>query len=77
MFTDDPSPSVAATFELFSNADAVFGMHGAGLANAVFVPPGGHLIEVMLPEKHARYFEHLANANGLVYHGIALEGTGL
>ena len=52
-------------------------MHGAGLANLVFCPVGTHAVEFSLPEAHAQYFRHVAASNGLHYHRVVLEGTGL
>ena len=78
VFSDDPTPPVEATFALFSRADVVIGVHGAGLANAVLMRAGGHLVEYVLPERHARYYEHLAASNELAYHQIGLgAGKGL
>jgi hypothetical protein len=77
IFSDDPCPTAAQGFELFSRAAVVIGLHGAGLANAVLMMAGGHLVEFALPEPHAQYYAHLADANDLVYHKVQLNGTGL
>lgn len=34
-------------------------VHGAGLANAVFMAEGKHVIELTLPEPHAHYYSHM------------------
>jgi capsular polysaccharide biosynthesis protein len=55
VFTDSPrSPPARAAFELFASAAAVVGTHGAGLANVVVCPPGTAVLELALPEEHAR-----------------------
>jgi hypothetical protein len=38
---------------------------------------GGHLVEFALPEPHAQYYGHLAEANDLWYHKVQLHGTAL
>ena len=43
------------------------GMHGAGLANAVFCPQGSHLVEIALPEPGTQCYAHLAAAMHLTY----------
>lgn len=40
---------VARQIELFSTAEVVLGLHGAGLANFVFAPPGATLVELQPP----------------------------
>jgi hypothetical protein len=38
--------SIREQIDLFAEAEAVLGVHGAGLTNAVFAPSGAHLIEL-------------------------------
>ncbi|XP_020398914.1 beta-1,2-xylosyltransferase XYXT1 isoform X2 [Zea mays] len=61
---------VAAFAELVNTCDAVVGVHGAGLTNMVFLPPGGVVIQV-LPlgplEFVASYFRGPARDMGLSY----------
>ena len=45
--------TVQEQIALFAEAEAVIGVHGAGLANAVFSPPGTLLIELQSPELYA------------------------
>lgn len=78
VFSDKPAtPPLTTTLELFSRADLVVGVHGAGLANAVVMPEGGRLIEITLPEPHARYYRHLARCNDLTYTAVQLQGSAL
>ena len=58
-FRDDPSPPAAEALRLFSACDVVVAVHGAGLANAVFMAEGKHVIELTLPEPHAHYYSHM------------------
>ena len=61
--------SVAEQIALFAQAEAVIGVHGAGLANAVFSPPGTLLIELQ-PERREGIqllYWNMAAASGLRY----------
>jgi capsular polysaccharide biosynthesis protein len=63
------SLSVAEQIELFAQAEAVIGVHGAGLANAVFSAPGTLLIELQ-PERREGIqllYWNMAAASGLRY----------
>lgn len=62
--------SVRAQAERFANAEAVVGMHGAGLANFAFCPPGATLIELqppMLNDARMVLYWHIAAAAGQRY----------
>ena len=50
-------------------------LNGAGLANALFMPAGGHLVELRLPQAHADYFAHLAAALDLHYWPVPLTNS--
>lgn len=55
---------------LFAGADVVVGPHGAGLANVVFCPPGGKLLE-LIPSNHVfPFYYSAASAAGLDYWGL-------
>ena len=41
------SETLAAQIKLHASADIVFGLHGAGLTNVMFVRPGGLLVEIV------------------------------
>jgi Glycosyltransferase 61 len=61
--------SVQEQIALFGQAEAVIGVHGAGLTNAVFSPPGTLLIELQ-PERRQNkepLFWNLAASSGLRY----------
>ena len=42
--------SVDETMRLFGSARMIVGVHGAGLVNMLFMPPGSHVVELLLPE---------------------------
>ncbi len=52
--------------EIFANTRVLVGQHGAGLANMVWMPPGGHVIEILppVPDYVAPIFGNLAKACG-------------
>ena len=60
--------SVAEQIKLFSSAEVVFGMHGAGLSNTVFCRPGTKVIEVFPKDKANVCYWALANQVGLDYY---------
>ena len=62
----------AATLRLFRPAALVVGVHGAGLANALFCVEGAALLELSLPEPEFGEYEHLAGALGLAYASVPL-----
>ena len=62
----------AAQARLFAAARVVIGMHGAGLANALFCVEGAALLELSLPEPEFGEYEHLAGALGLAYASVPL-----
>jgi len=67
----DPAQiSVKEQIKIMSQAECVFGTHGAALANAVFCKSGTQLIEVFPPYFGTRAFSTLAHARGLDYHAI-------
>uniref|UniRef100_A0A7S4JQZ6 Glycosyltransferase 61 catalytic domain-containing protein n=1 Tax=Guillardia theta TaxID=55529 RepID=A0A7S4JQZ6_GUITH len=74
LHSDAPrSPSMKETVEKFSRALVVVGMHGAGLANAIFAQDGTHLVEFSLAEPGTHCYAHLAMAMGFVYWQVGLK----
>jgi capsular polysaccharide biosynthesis protein len=59
--------SVAEQVELFSSAAMVAGPHGAGLTNAVFMAPGGAIIEMTHDKRVVWTFHEVAGAAGHAY----------
>ena len=48
------SLSLPDTISLFGSARLVIGLHGAGMANMVYCPPGTHVLEIALPTPRHR-----------------------
>ncbi len=59
--------TVAAQAELFAQASHVVGLHGAGMTNIVFCPPGTRVLELLHPYYATSAFAVLARAGGLDY----------
>jgi Glycosyltransferase 61 len=57
----------------FSSADVVVGPHGAGLANAIFMPRGSTIVELHHADSGLTHYERLAALVGLRYHGLACD----
>lgn len=53
--------------DLMSDTAAILSLHGAGLANMLFAPPGTHIIEIIAPEYPAPDYYSLACALGHHY----------
>ncbi len=69
---------MACQVQLFSRAEVVIGVHGAGLTNAVFMKPGGILVEAVprFDSRHAPItgiFARLAGMNGLSHFSYYLK----
>ena len=80
----------AEQVRLISGARGLIGVHGAGLTNAILLPPGAAVVE-MIPTRDEiinhfddelsskcgyTMFWYLAAARGLRYHALALHGFG-
>lgn len=68
--------------QAFFQADIVIGMHGAGLSNAMFMRPGGVLVEVVydFDARHAPIigiFPRLSGIIGLHHYTMYIRDTGL
>jgi hypothetical protein len=59
--------SVAAQVALFAEAEIVAGPHGAGLTNAVFMAPGGAIIELTHDQRVVWTYHEVAGAAGHAY----------
>lgn len=58
--------------ELFAQCKTLIGIHGAGLTNCLFMPPGGNVVELRKREPNYAYW-HLADSIGhryYYYHGV-------
>jgi hypothetical protein len=60
----------AEQVRMFSGASLLVGVHGAGLTNAVFMPPGSALVEVMTPWYLASCYLVLAGEADLRYRAV-------
>lgn len=70
VFTDNntlPLGHLPDDIAMFAGASVVVGVHGAGLANAVFCKPGSAVVEMSLAQPHSQYYSHLASALQLGY----------
>jgi Glycosyltransferase 61 len=54
----------------FSSAEVVVGPHGAGLANAIFMPRGSTIVELHHADFGLTHYKRLAALVGLCYHGL-------
>eukprot|EP00944_MAST-04C_sp_MAST-4C-sp1_P007806 g7806.t1 len=59
--------SIRKAISTFSVADAVVGVHGAGLSNILFCTPGTTLIEFGFTNPMSTHFEHVAKSLGITY----------
>jgi len=59
--------SFADQVKLFADAAIVVGAHGAGLTNAMFMAPGGALVELTQTGRVVATFHEVASAAGLSY----------
>ena len=75
IFSDEAPADAAATLRLFRPAALVVGVHGAGLTNALFCARCA-LLELGLPNPHARYYAHLANATRSPYAMLPVAADG-
>lgn len=66
----------AEQVRLFAGADTVLGLHGAGLANAVFCRPGTRLIELMPDSWRNPCFARLATLADLRYARLSVRAIG-
>lgn len=60
---------------LFADAEIVVGAHGAGLTNAVFMGPGGALIELTHDKRVVWTYHEVAGAAGLNYACIVADAV--
>jgi len=62
--------SFAEQVMLFSEAEIVVGPHGAGLANALFMPEGSAMLELHHPDFDRPYYQRLADTLGVHYRDL-------
>lgn len=60
---------------MMKDRDRIFGFHGAGLANMVFLEEGSLVTEVSTGEQFEECFRRLANACGMVYRLVPLPSS--
>ena len=59
--------SLAEQIQLFSQAEAIAGPHGAGLTNIVFAPPGCKVFELFAETCVRPMYYQLADVIGLIF----------
>lgn len=59
--------SVLEQICLFSNAEIVVGVHGAGFANLAFSPRKAKVLEIFSKDYQPRMYERISSCNGLHY----------
>ena len=64
---DPASMAPRDQFAMFAGAELVVGVHGAGLTNALFMQPGGALVEILPQMVATRAYADLADAASLDY----------
>jgi capsular polysaccharide biosynthesis protein len=68
--------SFAEQIHLFTTAETVVGVHGAGLANLVFAPAAATVIEIMPDSCNNPCFRNIAAAVGCRYLQVPAKATG-
>jgi hypothetical protein len=68
--------SVAEQVALFADARIVAGPHGAGLTNAVFMAPGGAVVELTHTQRVVWTYHEVAGAAGHSYACVVDDGIG-
>lgn len=69
------SLSVHDQIQLFRSASVVAGVHGAGLSNLIFMHPSAKVIEIRHQRASYPFFRNLAQAAGISYEAIRLNGS--
>lgn len=67
--------TVAQQIALLSQAVAVIGLHGAGLTNMLFMPPGGQVLELRNEEDRNNCYFALASDLGHPYYYLTNKGN--
>ena len=62
--------------ELFASAQLLIGVHGAGLTNMLFMPPGGCLLELLSSLRHCELLG-IAHALGITYRHLVCHDSEL
>ncbi len=68
--------SLTDQVSLFADAEIVVGPHGAGLTNAVFMPPGGAVVELTHHERVVWTYHEVAGAAGHAYAAVIADSQG-
>lgn len=64
---DATSKSFTSYVQVARTCDVLFGMHGAGMINSMFMPPASAVIEVLPPQSHFAYYRNIAKLSGHIY----------
>jgi capsular polysaccharide biosynthesis protein len=70
---DDGKSGVKASYDMFSAASLVVGIHGSGMANILFCAPSTSVIELGFHSIAAEHYKHASLALGLEYYWVGLK----
>ncbi len=68
--------SLVEQVKLFADAEIVAGPHGAGLTNAIFMAPGGAVVELTHHERVVWTYHEVAGAGGHAYASVIADSQG-
>ena len=74
LFDDRNNPTYYDTIRMFYRAKIIIGMHGAGLVNMIYSPPGAQVIEMMCQPPINVNFATIAGILGHRYHAFPVNG---
>ena len=67
--------SLKEQIRIFAGATSILGVHGAGLANSIWMPGGSRVIELMDPGYYNPCYQWLSSVRGISHQTLLLEGV--